>query len=374
MEPSKTTEAPQESPRRGWRSRVCTLVAVGSFFYLAVVLALGGLLYAGDLWWPATLLMFSPRWLLTLPLALLLPAAALLRRRSLVPLLAAFVLAFPVTGFRIPWRSPWSRAPDGTRLRLLTCNMHYRSPDPAAFDQLLAEAAPDVVAVQEWPGWQRSRVLADGWHVRRTPGLFLASRFPIRLATDLGRDSMGGKGSVMRYELETPAGLVTLFSLHLASPRDGLSEVIRDNDRGATELQAGSELRWEQSANVARAAAAVSGPLLLVGDFNTPPESAIFRRTWARYTDAFTAAGWGWGYTFLGKKVAVRIDHILAGPGWHCDRCWVGPNVGSPHRPVLADLTWPSTPGEQAADARRYITGRQGTPMRPNWFPQCPAC
>jgi vancomycin resistance protein VanJ len=38
----------------------------------------------------------------------------------------------------------------------------------------------------------------------------------------------------------------------------------------------------------------------------------------------------------------VRIDHILAGPGWYCARCWVGPDVGSPHRPVLADLiaTW----------------------------------
>jgi endonuclease/exonuclease/phosphatase (EEP) superfamily protein YafD len=36
----------------------------------------------------------------------------------------------------------------------------------------------------------------------------------------------------------------------------------------------------------------------------------------------------------------VRIDHILAGPGWQAERCWVGPDVGSPHRPVIADLIW----------------------------------
>jgi vancomycin resistance protein VanJ len=41
----------------------------------------------------------------------------------------------------------------------------------------------------------------------------------------------------------------------------------------------------------------------------------------------------------------VRIDHVLAGPGWHCDRCRVGPHVGSPHRPVLADLIWSGPPG-----------------------------
>jgi endonuclease/exonuclease/phosphatase (EEP) superfamily protein YafD len=83
----------------------------------------------------------------------------------------------------------------------------------------------------------------------------------------------------------------------------------------------------------------VTSPVLVMGDFNTPPESAIFRRVWGRYTDAFASAGWGWGYTFFTmRKIAVRIDHILAGPGWYCERCWVGPDVGSPHRPLLAEL------------------------------------
>ena len=46
------------------------------------------------------------------------------------------------------------------------------------------------------------------------------------------------------------------------------------------------------------------------------------------------------------RKTTVRIDHVLAGKGWNCVRCWVGPNVGSPHRPVLADLVWTGTSGE----------------------------
>jgi endonuclease/exonuclease/phosphatase (EEP) superfamily protein YafD len=148
----------------------------------------------------------------------------------------------------------------------------------------------------------------------------------------------------MRYELETPAGVVTLFSLHLASPRPGLQAAAHESGSAPGELEAGSALRWRQSEGLARETGRVSGPVVLAGDFNTPPESALFRQVWGRYTDAFGAAGWGWGYTFFAGTKAVRIDHVLAGPGWHCDRCWVGPDVGSPHRPVLADLIWPAAP------------------------------
>jgi len=145
-------------------------------------------------------------------------------------------------------------------------------------------------------------------------------------------------GSIARYELETPAGVVTLFSLHFASPREGLYDATHRPAAGTVELEDNSDVRRRQSENLVRLADEVKGPVLLVGDFNTPSESAIFRRVWDRYTDAFAQAGWGWGYTFLGAKTAVRIDHILTGPGWYCERCWVGENIGSPHRPVLADL------------------------------------
>jgi vancomycin resistance protein VanJ len=149
---------------------------------------------------------------------------------------------------------------------------------------------------------------------------------------------------------------VTFISVHLASPRHGIYEVIHDRARGPADIQASSDRRWEQSEFLAHEAAEVSGPKLLAGDFNTPPESAIYRGLWEPYTDAFTAAGWGWGYTFYGGRTTVRIDHIFAGRGWHCVHCWVGPDIGSPHRPVLADLVWtgdnapreipPSEPGE----------------------------
>jgi endonuclease/exonuclease/phosphatase (EEP) superfamily protein YafD len=228
----------------------------------------------------------------------------------------------------------------------MTCNMHSRVADPALLEGLVERAGPDVVALQEWNTQNRSELLAGpDWHTHRTPRLFLASRFPIRRVETLGGNSYGGFGSVARYELETPAGVLTLFSLHLASPRDAIAEAVHEEQRGPADVEGNTALRRRQSRFVAGVAGLARGPVLLVGDFNTPVESAIFREAWRGYADAFESAGWGWGYTFYGSRTAVRIDHVLAGPGWRCRRCWVGPWVGSPHRPVVADLVWEGEPG-----------------------------
>jgi vancomycin resistance protein VanJ len=342
--PETTAPDPVACPPGRWRRRVGLAVGACSCLYLVTVLGLWALLGVADLWWPATLFLFSPRWLLALPSLLLLPAAGALRPRAVAPVLCGLVLVLgPVMGFSIPWQRLRSDPPPGRHFRVLTCNMHYHPVPPEPLDQLLAAERPDIVVLQEWRGPGEFKSLAgDAWHIHRVRGLFLASNYPLRQATRLGNNSSGEQASVMRYELETPAGVVTLFSLHLASPREGLAKVVHERGQAPDDLEASSQLRWKQSEYLAREAATVAGPVLLAGDFNTPPESAIFRRLWGRYTDAFGAAGWGWGYTFFGGRTRVRIDHILAGPGWHCDRCWVGPDVGSAHRPVLADLTWPT--------------------------------
>jgi len=312
------------------------------WLYLGVVLGLWGFLAAADLWWPATLFLFSPRWIVALPLIVLVPAAGWLRRGALLPLLLVLVFMLgPVMGCRVPWQRVLSGAPPGKHFRILTCNMHYHPEGSVPLERLVAATRPDIVVLQEWRDSESSPAFTGSeWHTHDVRGLYLASTFPLRRTTQFGDNSEGEDGSIMRYELETPIGIVNVFSLHLASPRDGLAKVVHERGTAADDLEAASQMRWRQSQYLARLAADVSGPLVLAGDFNTPPESAIFRRLWDRYTDAFGVAGWGWGYTFSGGRTLVRIDHILTGPGWHCERCWVGPNIGSPHLPVLADLTW----------------------------------
>jgi endonuclease/exonuclease/phosphatase (EEP) superfamily protein YafD len=310
--------------------------------YLAAVVGVWLLLQQAERWWLATILMFSPRWLFALPLLVLVPAALLVRSRSIVALLAAaLIVGWPVMGFNVPWPQFIGSAPNGIPFRVLTLNMHYNEAAPEALEEFIATHGPDVVAIQEWPGSQRSALTsAPDWHVHATPRLFLASRYPIRAVVELGDDSMGEHASAAHYELDTPAGPVHVFSLHTATTRQGIADTLHEKRKGPGEVQTDSDRRREQSAFVAGQAAACRETVLVLGDFNTPPESPIFPEVWAGYTDTFSAAGWGWGYTFFGAHTAVRIDHILARKGWHCADCRVGPEVGSPHRPVIAELVW----------------------------------
>jgi endonuclease/exonuclease/phosphatase family metal-dependent hydrolase len=219
--------------------------------------------------------------------------------------------------------------------------MHWAKTDPARLDALISQTSPDVVALQEWRPSAPSSVLTEnGWFIEHSPGLFLASRHPIGRVERIGDDSMGRHGSAMRYGLDTPAGSVAVISVHLASPRDVLGQIASEHALTEERLENNSDLRRQQSDFIAGEAHRVRGQVVLVGDFNTPPESVLFKTAWQGYTDAFGEAGFGWGYTFQNRLTRVRIDHILVGASGRASRCWVGPDVGSPHRPVIADIVW----------------------------------
>jgi vancomycin resistance protein VanJ len=342
------TAGPGAAPRRGWPARVRGLVTALCALYAAAVVGFCLLLHlASDRWWVATLILYGPRWPAALPLVVLVPAAAVYRRWLLGLLAAAsVVLLVPVMGLCLPW-AVLSRPPcRGRMVRVLTCNVHGRDLDPQALAAVVASAEPDVVALQYWAPRYGPVVFASGdWHVREDGQLCLASRYPIRSAELLDDPDFTHTGSAAgRYEVETPAGTVVFVNLHLASPRDGLEEVMYSHGLRGSQLAANSDVRRRQSEKVARWLEPAPGPLLLAGDFNTPPESTIYRRYWSGYANAFSTAGFGFGPTHFTRRTAVRIDHILAGPGWHCERCWVGPAVGSPHRPVVADLCRDDSP------------------------------
>jgi endonuclease/exonuclease/phosphatase family metal-dependent hydrolase len=288
------------------------------------------------------LLMFAPRWVFAAPLAFLIPTSIYAGWRSvIVVLVAGLVACGPVMGFNIPWQRLTSSTPAGTSLRVLTCNMHDTKVEPNLFDNFILTTAPDIVVAQEWGRSSKSVLPSmEGWHIHKNRHFFLASRYPYRQAVNLSHESLSDGAAVTRYELETPAGIVNVFTLHFATTRNGIYDILHQKPDGPAEVQENSDRRRAQSEFVASQAADCQDPVLIMGDFNTPPESPFFSQIWSSYTDAFTAAGWGTGYTFLGAKTTVRIDHILNGSGWACTKCWVGPDVGSPHRPVVADLVW----------------------------------
>lgn len=336
---------PGSSSAPAWhpiRQRFSSWLAGACWAYAAAVLVVLGLLrWLGDIWWLATVLLYGPRWIWAVPLAVLIPASAWLRPRSLPVLLAvAIIVAGPIMGVRVPWRAwiprGWGQEPT---LRILSCNLNVANPDPRALAELIRQTTPDVVALQEWPGWDESALFpGPDWCIWTEGGVCLASRYPIRCAERLGEEALGWDGVAVRYRLAAPRDDILVVVLHLESPREGLEAIRYGRWQGIPGLRANIALRSRQSDAISPLVAGAGGPLLIAGDFNLTDDSTIFRRNWSAYRDAFAAAGLGLGHTKRTRWFGARIDHILAGPAWRIRRCWVGPDIGSDHRPLIADL------------------------------------
>ena len=316
------------------------LVAAATILYVLGLLALLGVVYGpGEDLWPVTLFLFGPRWVVALPLLVLGPVCLRYDRRLLALLLLATLgLARPLFGFNVPGGSPGRSAgrADGETLRLVSWNVGaVRREDD--LQRLLEAVEPDIVVLQECDG---EDILPSGdWHRHDQRDMCLLSRVPILDVTSRDRRDMWrrrGSGRIVRYTLDTPLGHLDLTHLHLETPREGLEAILRSGPGGIDRLKAKNEQR-DYEARTARAwADEGTAPLTVVaGDFNTPVESDIFRQHWRGFQDCHAEAGWGFGFTKWTRRIGVRIDHALVGPGLLCLEARTVSGMDGDHSPVV---------------------------------------
>lgn len=310
--------------------------------YLALVAAVWMLLYlGGDRWWFATLVLFGPRWFCALPLAVLAPLTLLMRRRMLLPLAGAALLVFgPIMGFCLPWAR--LAGSGGPTIRLLTCNVKGNGRDNPALDALIRDAAPDIVALQGL--WQTAQVKwPEGWHVIQEDQLLIASRYPLR---EIRFTPPGNRVPLLSCVVAAPDQDIRFTTLHPPSPHQNFDKlrdsrtILRPSESG--QLAREIEERWRDAEQTAQWLEDGHDSRIVAGDLNLPPDSAIYRTYWAGYLDAFSQAGLGFGYTEWPRmrrmRFGIRIDHILSTGDWRPRKCWLGPDIGSDHLPLIADL------------------------------------
>ena len=333
-------------------ARTLTILTWG---YLAAVCSIAVVMWTlGDRWWFATVLLFSGRWIFLAPLALLLPAAILVGRRLIwVQALAGLVVAGPIMGAQVGWRTLLP-APKGLSFRVVSFNADGGHRLTIDLPIVLAGWQADVVALQECgPELEQAVRAVAGWHHHTVNGLCFLSRYPIRDSSVMDRTALeavrnstagiGGSGDVVRYLIATPSGTVQVTNLHLETPRkgfDGLFVFDIDHLRENTflrDIESDLARRW-----VDQGVAAHRVPMLVAGDFNTPVESRIFQDHWSGdLEDAFSRIGRGLGMTKYNGWIRARIDHVLVGPRWYVRRTEIGYDLGSDHRPLIVDLVLP---------------------------------
>ncbi len=267
--------------------------------------------------------------------AILLVIAMALRSASGAALAGALLLVnlYPVW----PYLSdPFERAEaaEPSRLKALTFNLHNRHADLAAIEAYLADEKPNFALLTELPPDVRpwlERLRKDYPHqaVDRLGSTFdvvLISRLPLQAVRFDRRISPNLPVLSARVCPDPPAGrkgCVTIIGLHAANPLG--SSPLRDKQ---IRLAAGKAQR------------APGGAVVLLGDLNTSPWAPIFAEALERGRLRDSARGFPLTATWVSRipLFGLPIDHILLGRGMEAVARRVGPDLGSDHLPVVAEL------------------------------------
>ena len=290
---------------------------------------------------PTALFLYGPRWVAALPMILLIPLAALSRSWWCCGLVASTALgiAGPLMGGRLTVASQFDPPPAYARYRVVTWNAGGVS-STEAFRKFQNETLPDIVLIQESPVSLNAADFPPGWKLVEGPsGLRLASRYPVRLQESIAYESLPLPGCAARFTLDTPDGQMTVCNVHLPTVRPGIEVALASKLANLTELRNVLPMQAKASNTVRNWVGDPIGLTIVAGDFNMTVDNPIYKRDWSAYQNAFSETGNGWGGTKMTSWHRVRIDQILYGTPLHCRHCVVGPDLGSDHRPVLADLT-----------------------------------
>ena len=278
--------------------------------------------HRGVLWW-AALVVLVPVAIAALaratgweagPLAILISLMPWVALLSLVPLtLAVLARSWMLVGaaavlvaLTVAWQVPLFTGGGGGEpaLTVAAANLRFGKADAEDVVALVKTEHVDVLALTELTPEAMAALEAAGlsgelaFHEARPEddfsGTGLWSRYPLSDGGELD----GFMSHQIRAVIDAPLGQVTVLAVHPRAPRNSKHDV------------------WERElAELHSVLAAVDGPVIVAGDFNTTRDHKGFRDIEALgYVNAADQAGTGFAPTFsVGRGVFpfVVIDHVL---------------------------------------------------------------
>jgi vancomycin resistance protein VanJ len=208
---------------------------------------------------------------------------------------------------------------------------------------------PDVVVFSEALGWADDAVNRafyarqfPGWSMLYAREVFIASRWPMveEESRPLGPDNVKYQGmdrEAGHAVIQAPFGRFHVFGAHFYTSMHGWT-LRRERRRLSSYLGETAWARRVQADELCEWIPRLQGPVILAGDFNTPPTGNIYRDLTRILSDSFREAGTGWGYTFPSDRPVLRIDYVLHSRHWTAVHSEVGPEPGSDHRPLFTEL------------------------------------
>jgi endonuclease/exonuclease/phosphatase family metal-dependent hydrolase len=324
-------------------------------YTICLTLLFLGMEFMGERCWPIAIMLYLPQRLFLLPLIVLIPAALLaeVTLGSYVMLGTALIIFL----WHVPFYPGMGGSPGRLQMKVITNN--YAQNHGLPIQPFIVAEDPDFVGLDD--SGNQGAIMQKSFPARHvyTVGQFvLISKAAVKSATSLSWPLWRGHPVAAVFEVPWQGEDIAIYTVHLPTPRGDfaklegiglLKEIAGRNRRRSDGMSFGEAMtaRVELGREMAQVFAAEKRPFVAMGDFNMPPDGYVHRVVSYGLLDCFEQAGRGFGFTFpcdtwnpltLGQPW-LRIDYILAGPGWHANDCEVEPDRRSQHRAVMAVLS-----------------------------------
>jgi endonuclease/exonuclease/phosphatase family metal-dependent hydrolase len=232
---------------------------------------------------------------------------------------------------------PREPTPGVPHFTVATFNVHYPTAGDASTSAAIAAIGADVVFLQETDAAWAAVLESDrfdypyrAYQVDEGPrGLAVLSRFPIEDRGLLPAPNDWHPG--WRVVIDSPAGKLQVFHVHLRSKFEGTSNPVSDFFATPADHRM-------QIADFFASAEPL--PTLVVGDFNEEPGGAAIEwledRGFCNVLPLYHPGQWTWRGRSVAGQFALTIDHVLFDPALVPLDAWVAGSGNSDHSPVVA--------------------------------------
>lgn len=318
-------------------------IGAGGLIAYLVVLAFLPVLWSvyGETQWLLILLRYLPGFILLAPIPILV-LMAWNKKAVAAGLVAGLLGVFYFMGLELPARSK-----DGPNLRVMSYNIRAGLGGPEAIAEYLADSGIEVIALQEArapladPKADPVPTISDGldgYSLARGGSrgeLVVLSRHPIIESQEI---DLGGIARALDVRLDVTGEPLRVINLHLMTG-DPLGKLKKGKSGRFRWLNVTAESRAVQF-EALNQHVEEEIPTLILGDFNTPPNSDGHALLSQSLSDCFGAVGSGFGYTFRADLPVWRIDYVWSSRELVPCTAEVESCQLSDHRPLVVELDW----------------------------------
>ncbi len=313
---------------RGVLALCCHWRTVAVFSLLGGAVSLLGL--AGGRWWMFDLCNnFQAQYGGFQALCLLVLLGKRQFRRALLPALFLVLPGWQLAPYYLPRHA--AGPPLARPLRVVSFNVLFTNTRYADTVHWVQQTAPDIAFFPEvTPAWEAGlaplkTTLPHCINHSQTHnfGFALFSKYPIVEQILVPSPVLGV--AMVQVTLDIDGQQVIFVGMHPPSPLSAALSEARDTAYEELAKRLRNETR----------------PVIVAGDFNATPWSHALRPLFeAGLRDTRLGSGFSATWQRRIPFVAIPIDLILLSGPIHTHACWTGPDLGSDHRPVVADLQW----------------------------------